>query len=99
VLLDQARDKVVSTTDDFTTWEVLCHGRSASEVQEYITQHCELTSEIAWLVCGQSAVRQAGNIAAHNADIQDIRTAITQQPFGDRPQLEAVFKYVYGEEV
>jgi len=66
----------------------------------HVTNLTPLSRDVSASICGGSAIRQAGNTAAHHASQDAIREAVLGQLEGEkRLKLMRVFKFVYGVDV
>lgn len=96
LVLDQAKKKI-SAESKYENWDSLHeHYGQQQDLEEYVAKQPGLDLQLAKFVCGSSKVQRKGNVAAHRAEINDIRDAVQQQAIDSTEcHLLESLKFVY----
>ena len=103
VLLDRARQKLLQEFQ-CGSWEELRRDRTVYQLADDIANrlaqvpHHPSHDSIRFM-CSYNNVRREGNVAAHNASLEDIREAVMKKPLEtqERRYLEQIFEFLFGQ--
>ena len=101
VLLDRARVRILEQSD-CNSWEDLRGNMTVYELTNSVldvlqgSPYCPSTGTVRFL-CSYNNIRRAGNFAAHTADQNEIKAAVTTKVLGsnERECLEQIYRFLY----